>query len=347
MRGIGRIKRALRTARHRLFPGTLVLLYHRVTDLSSDPFNLCVTPRAFAEHLEVLRAIAQPIPLKTLTRSIRSGKVPRKGVVVTFDDGYADNLLTALPLLEKHDIPATFFIASGYIGSGREFWWDELERVVFHPGAGLSKADFPSDGMATEAAAHFQEFREDDRRRHFNWKYSDADSPHPRHRLYRYLYPRLQSMRPEERDSIIRRIGERVGAEPQVRPEYRVMTGEDLCRMAGGRLVEIGAHTVHHPLLPALDGPTQLGEILGSKDSLECALGRRIETFSYPHGGFTAETISLTRDVGFEVALGTRAATVSTGDDPFSIPRVIPEGGDGDAFARFLRGWFSGASRRP
>lgn len=106
--------------------GTLVLLYHRVADLPSDPWSLAVTPRHFAEHLEVLCAMARPVPL----REAAEGRAPRRAVAVTFDDGYSDNLYAARPLLERRGVPATVFVTTGGLDDGRELWWDELERIA-------------------------------------------------------------------------------------------------------------------------------------------------------------------------------------------------------------------------
>ncbi len=106
-------------------------MYHSVADVISDPWGLSVTPAHFAEHLEVLRAHGRALPLDQFSFGLENGHLPHDATIVTFDDGYADNLHNALPLLERFEIPATFFIATGYLGGQREFWWDELARVVF------------------------------------------------------------------------------------------------------------------------------------------------------------------------------------------------------------------------
>jgi len=110
---------------------TLVLGYHRVAELDPDPFHLAVSPAHFEEHLEVLRAYGRPV----LFAEIGQRQDADEQVCITFDDGYADNFHTARPLLEKHDVPWTLFVATGQIGSGREFWWDQIGQILDRPGA--------------------------------------------------------------------------------------------------------------------------------------------------------------------------------------------------------------------
>ena len=84
-------------------------IYHRVAVVPSDPQLLCVTPKHFAEHLDVLQKCMNPMPLRQLVPAVRNRKIPHRRVIVTFDDGYADNMYIAKPLLERCRIPATVF----------------------------------------------------------------------------------------------------------------------------------------------------------------------------------------------------------------------------------------------
>lgn len=106
-----------------------ILLYHRVADLASDPQRLAVTPAHFEEHLRVIGDTCTPVALADVPSMLRAPRrLPERAVAVTFDDGYRDNLHAAKPLLERHGVPATVFVASGYVGSGKPFWWDALDR---------------------------------------------------------------------------------------------------------------------------------------------------------------------------------------------------------------------------
>ena len=94
---------------------------------------MCVSPDNFSEHLKRLRKSYRPINLGEVGIFLDEGKLPGRSVAVTFDDGYADNLWKAKPILEKHGIPATVFMTTGQAGQDREFWWDDLERIMFSP----------------------------------------------------------------------------------------------------------------------------------------------------------------------------------------------------------------------
>ena len=105
-------------------------MYHRIAEPAVDPWELSVSAQNFDQQLEVLKKTGLVIPLQDLAAQLYSGLPLRPSILITFDDGYADNYLTAKPLLEKYDLPATFFISSKNIDSANEFWWDELADMI-------------------------------------------------------------------------------------------------------------------------------------------------------------------------------------------------------------------------
>ena len=124
---------SLRTIRPRASPRRdwgIILTYHRIAQASVDPWSICVSPGHFDQHLQVLRELGQPMSMTELAGKIKRRCLGIGNLAVTFDDGYADNIRNAKPLLEKHGVPATFFLTSRAVDRREEFWWDALGRVV-------------------------------------------------------------------------------------------------------------------------------------------------------------------------------------------------------------------------
>lgn len=121
-------QQSIRWLRSRLVPGALILGYHRVDNVVCDPHSLCVSPEHFSEQMDVLSRIAHPISLNELVNGLNAGKLPRRAVVLTIDDGYADIWYRAYPILEQYEILATLFVVSGFLG--RQFSWDSQELAA-------------------------------------------------------------------------------------------------------------------------------------------------------------------------------------------------------------------------
>jgi peptidoglycan/xylan/chitin deacetylase (PgdA/CDA1 family) len=129
------IRNRLRRRRRRQVKGqAVILMYHSISSGRPDPWDLCVAPDLFAQQLQVLHEGFRVVSLTELRRAVVAGEPPSHGVVITFDDGYRDNLLVAKPLLEEHGLPATVFVTTGYVGASRDFWWDELEALAASTG---------------------------------------------------------------------------------------------------------------------------------------------------------------------------------------------------------------------
>lgn len=118
--GFGRYHRHLRNL---LKPTAHILLYHRIARSKNDPYLLCVDPQNFHAQIKFLKENYKIIPLVKLAQDIRKGRIENSTIVITFDDGYADNLYNALPILEEFKVSATIFTTTGYIGQNH-FYWD-------------------------------------------------------------------------------------------------------------------------------------------------------------------------------------------------------------------------------
>lgn len=325
-----------RMRRKRRADEPLVLIYHRVGRETTDPQLLCVTPEHFAEHLELLSERYQPMPLGQLIGAARASEAPRRAVAVTFDDGYADNLSTAKPLLDRYGVPATVFVASGYAARGRPFWWDELGWLLLGPGR-LPRILAIAIGGETLSWDLGEEAEYDGDSG--DWTILDEDRG-PRQRVYRWLGARLRLLDDPDREQALeqlRSLAGRLGGQPSA--EARPLTLEELAVLGDGGLVAIGAHTVTHPALSALPPARQREEIAGSKAELEAALGRPVFSFSYPYGtlaDFDGTTVSLVRGAGFESASANIPGRVGPTTDPFRIPRILVRDWTGDQLAATL-----------
>jgi peptidoglycan/xylan/chitin deacetylase (PgdA/CDA1 family) len=315
----------------------LILCYHRVAQDRPDPWELCVSPQHFAEHLEVISAVGRPVPLPELTADAKEHDRPL--VAVTFDDGYADNLHAAKPLLEAADVPATVFVVSGAVGQAREFWWDELERALLGASATPPTLQVQVDGETTTWRLDETRFTDEDHERYADWTATHRTDPHPRHRVFREAHRTLGLAEAHEREAAISRLLD--DRDAGSRESRRPLTEEELLQLADGSLVEIGAHTVTHPILSSLPESEQRWEVARAKVELEAVLDRPVQTFSYPHGyrHYTPTTVEAVREAGYDLACSTTRELVYARSDPFELPRYCLDDCGGDELARDLDRW--------
>src|SRR5262249_22575311 len=275
------------------------LMYHRVADREFDDGRMAVVPERFSEQMEAIRQLFQPVPLHAVVEGLRTGRVSGGAVAVTFDDGYRDNLTEAKPVLEQFDVPARVCVVSGYVGSGRAFWWDELERICTAPG------DLPGR----------LELKIGQRLR--IWSVRTAEGRRP---LYRALRESVWTLGEPEREEILDRLREWSGVEPATGDE--TMDVKELGQLADGGLVEIGAHSVTHPRLPGLSDPRRVEEIQGSMRTLSELLERQVRLFSYPFGAYDRACVVTVRAAGARGACTAGPGAVSASTDPFRLPRM-------------------------
>ena len=314
-----------RWLRAQVYGGALILGYHRISSSPRALDEVCVSSENFAEHLHELRKRTHPISLSKLVQHLRDGSVPEKSIAVTFDDGYADNLYTAKPLLEKYEIPATVFICTGYIG--KEFWWDELERLVTGSQTDLQVLHLQVGG------------------KQFEWHKATVNleerQPALREEFCRALYHFLLSLDVEDQTyamGVIRSWSE--VSSPGI-STTRAMSEEELLRLVDGGLIELGAHTSHHPMMPQLSFERQKEEIQSSKRDLEALLSEKIAGFSYPNGRATVDAKRLVRELGFTYACTSLQDVIRPGSDVYELTRFWQQDVDGDRFVKGLNRWMS------
>jgi peptidoglycan/xylan/chitin deacetylase (PgdA/CDA1 family) len=336
---MGTLRRTARRVVNLFVPRTIILLYHRVAELSSDPQLLSVTPQHFAEQLEILRKHYRPIRLQ------QTDKLLRRSVVVTFDDGYADNLWNAKPLLERYDVPATVFVTTGYVGQDREFWWDELETLLLERrlpetlqlniNGGIRQWELGTSSDYDEAA--YNHYR--------SWNVSEKNDPSPRQFVYRSLHQLLRPMPEREQRKVLNQLHDLAGAPSSSRSKSRPLSSAEVIELDKGGLVEVGSHTVTHPVLSGLSPAAQWTEIEQSKVDLEEMLGRPVTSFAYPFGtrsDYADETVAAIRSAGYHRACSNFAGVVGPDTDRFQLPRFVVRDWHGNEFSRRLSGWLFG-----
>ena len=308
-----------------------VLMYHRVSAETVDPWGLCVSPDKFAEQMAAIRAVGGCRKLDQRTGAPWSRRPGTPQIAVTFDDGYADNAHAALPILERYDIPATLFVVSGALGSSREFWWDKLARCILAPTTlpaqlvlDMGKGDeaFALEDSPSSAQGNVNK----------EWR-ADVDDPStPRQRLFLALWHRLVVMNDAARRSVLDALVS--WADPGSRPDPHSLplTADDVARLSTHPLIEIGAHTMSHASLPDLAPAEQHAEIVGSKLAIEKITGKPVRLFSYPYGRHDKSAIDIVRRAGFVLACTSEPAAATAFSRRYRLPRLQIADDDGENF---------------
>jgi peptidoglycan/xylan/chitin deacetylase (PgdA/CDA1 family) len=342
LRALARRPRRLLRRTTSFFTGSaVVLLYHRVYDSDFDPLLLTVGRKHFDQQMAHLRRHYAVLSLQELRDALTRGSLPRGAVAVTFDDGYGDNLRNARPALERHRIPATVFVTTGYIEAGREFWWDELGRILFFapqlPACLSLNVGGSTRQWALESASRMTvEERLADR----GWSILCEDNPTALHRAYREIQPLLSLAPSEERDRMLMDLREQTKCAAPHRVEDLAMTRDELRALVQGGLIAVGAHTITHPVLSTLTREAAAHEIRQSKHDLEEILGATVSSFAYPYGyrgAYTPQNMADVRAAGLADAYSNFGGVVRPKADRHELNRTLVRDWTLDEFARAVR----------
>lgn len=299
----------------------IVLLYHRVVNLETDPQLLATTPENFTSHMKYISENYNVISLKEMVKSARDKKLSDNSVAITFDDGYADNFINAKPILEKYNIPATIFVTSSMVNQQKEFWWDDLERLILLPSNLPSSININGLGELL-----------------------DFSSTAAKMKSYTALHVYAKT-KPSysEFEKIFTELYEKTKLPQEARPTHLPLSYNQLVQLESSGLIDIGAHTEHHLPLSMLLYQEQLLEIVQSKELLEKLLGHEVSTFSYPFGtksDYTSATINILKGNGFNAACSNFGRTITNGTNPYELPRFLVRNWNADEFADKVKAWF-------
>ena len=290
-----------------------ILMLHRVTarEAGGDSVN-----RHLAIHPQFLDALLSRmkdegyvfVDLDGARERLAAGDAAgQRFAVVTADDGYRDNLMEALPVLERHQVPMAIYVAPALIDGTASMWWNVLEAVVAR-----------SDAVTVPAPSGIVQL--------------DASTPARKLAANRWLLDLVSKQVPEaERDRLVTGLAEAHGVDPDQPRRDLLMDWDEIARIASHPLITIGAHTVHHFNLRRLDEAEALREMVGSADILEERLGRRPLHLAYPYGfaeAAGAREVDLARRAGFATAVTTRHGLLQPGhaDHVHALPRISVNG---------------------
>jgi len=316
-------------------------MYHRISEPDLDPWGLSVSPDHFAEQLEVINKYFHPLSMQEFLVHVQRGSVPNRSIVVTFDDGYVDNLQHARPLLTRFDVPATIFLVTEAIVEGQNFWWDELEWALLQPGTLPDWLELRVSGSRYEwqlgdaQQYSLQERQADRQRRPWN------SIPGTRLAFFYLVWQCLLELSNPKRLEAVDAIRTWAGVSNNSRPGDRALSKNEVNVLGEGGLIELGAHTMTHPSLKGLSASQQMKEISGSKAQLENIIGHPVTSFSYPHGEYSVETMEFVQRTGFQGACTTAFKCVMPGADPFQLPRFQIDDWSGEEFLRHLARWYA------
>lgn len=307
-----------------------ILVYHRIRDLPIDPWEMAVTPANFERQVQALAKGAGA----AINGAVFRGRRPLG--YITFDDGYADNYEQALPILKKHNVQATVFLATGYIGARHEYWWDRLERIFLLPGSLPEVVEV----QAMNDSYHFPlgrdaRYSRKDFERHRNWRPWESP-PTLRHLLYRTFWSILHRSDPPRQQALIGSLERWADGDPEPRKDYLPMTVENVREM-GDNGVDFGAHTVNHVSVHHCSEDMLIQEILGSRRRVAEITSRDTKVFSYPYGETSSAAQTALSRLGFDVACTSRMSRISPRTPPLLTPRFSANNRSLQLIESFLR----------
>lgn len=281
-----------------------ILIFHRVLPAQDPLFPTEVDARCFDRICGWLKDWFNVLPLDRAVRQLAAGKLPARAAAITFDDGYADNHGLALPILRQHGLTATFFIATGFLDGGR-MWNDTLVEAVRR--TELPVLDFSGLGLPGEPLGSYAMI-----------------SPAARRTAIAALIDRAKYLTTDARLGLVAALAEQ--AKVQLPDDLMMRSDQVIALHRAG--MQIGAHTVSHPILARLDDATARAQMSDSRDQLQQLLDAPVPLFAYPNGrpgtDYNARTVALAQALGFEAAVTTGWGAARQGHNLYELPRFTP-----------------------
>lgn len=293
-----------------------VLTYHRI--LAAPDYLLDEEPdgASFRWQMQMLAECFNVLPLHDALGMLAAERMPPRAVAITFDDGYRSVHDLALPVLREFDLPATVFVTSGCLGDGC-MWNDVIIEAVRNIDGPV--LDLREHGVGVLA----------------------LDGDGARKNAARSLIAHSKYLPPAARRQLSERLRALAGKQMPSLMLERAMVGA--LHRAG---IEVGGHTVSHPILTRIDDRAAAAEIADNKRELETIVGAGLRLFAYPNGkhkhDFDERHVGMVKEAGYAAAVTTAPWAATAADDRFAIPRSSPWDRTPVRFAARLLRWLSG-----
>lgn len=276
-----------------------ILTFHRVLPKPDPLFPELPDAAAFEAQMRWVRDWFNVVPLRQGIEMLYAGTVPSRALAITFDDGYTDNEEIAAPILKRLGLTATFFVATGFL-DGSCMWNDQVVEAIRRCKG--DEMNLESLGLKRYSVATVTE----------------------RQRTIIKLVLDVKHFEADRRRELVAAIEASTGSQPP----KNLMMSPDQVRQLTKMGMQVGAHTVSHPILTRLGAGAALEEIASSKQHLQDILKEQVDLFAYPNGmpkrDYGAEHVKMVRECGFTAAVTTAQGAASNGSDRFQLPRFAP-----------------------
>lgn len=293
-----------------------ILIYHRVLQ-GHDPMRPKeVDAGTFEWQMKLMADRFNVLPLSDACACLEEGTLPARAACITFDDGYADNIEVAVPILKRWGLVATFFIATGFVNGGR-MWNDTVIEMV-------RRARLPELDLSELELGRWETVTDEQK-----------------HGAAMGLIGQLRHMAYDARQQKVTALESLADGEL---PQNLMMTSGQVRRLVDEGM-EVGAHTVSHPILARMDSERGAAEIGRSKAALEEIVGRPLTLFAYPNGkpghDYEDRHVAMVRNAGFRAAVSTQWGAAGRTSDIYQLPRFTPWHRTPEAFhMALLRNYF-------
>lgn len=276
----------------------IILIYHRVLNEPDFMYPYTVDKEKFNWQMALLASEFNVLSLSDALNLLDSGLLPPRAVCITFDDGYADNYFNALPILKKYNLPATFFIVSGMLNQDRMWSDDILEAVRLYSMDNLDLRDMGLDIYPVTTATD---------------KMKAADK----------IIHAVKYFPAKQRNSFCESMAQLANNLPK-----QLMLSTDQLHQLHQAGMEIGGHSVNHPILKNLSIDSWQYEIQANKVQLEQVLNAPVRYFAYPNGksgqDYSEQQVRFIQSCGYEAAFSTDWGYATRTSARYELPRFTP-----------------------